>query len=295
MKFSVLINNYNYAAFLQEAVEAALHQTLQPAEIIIVDDGSTDNSQVIARELAKTHYPVVKVIAKVNGGQLSAIRAGIDAASSDWCAFLDADDTWAPDHLAQIAAAVSAHPEISAYYCAHTETEMPPVYRIPWPAGVLGPSMALVHITRLRIGTLTSAIALRLDMAKQAVDLDPSLDSDWRIRADDCLVYGAALSGALAYHHTHSTVHYRIHGGNSYAKRDRLLSEYRDKYRLAKLCDYLASRNGILERDLPDHIKRELTFPGNSHPYVRRRYRRAIRLLHVSLLTKIRLYLKTLS
>lgn len=294
MKLSVLINNYNYARFLPEALASVAAQSLPPHEIIVVDDGSTDESLQVLESLA-ANTPGLRIQAQANGGQLAALRAGVRLATGDWCVFLDADDTWAPDHLAELAAAVAAHSEISAYYCAHSETEGPPVYRILWPAGALGPSMALIHVTRLRIGTLTSAIALRLDMARQAVELDAALDSDWRIRADDCLVYGAALSGAVAFHNTRSTVHYRIHGGNSYARRDRALAEYRDKFRLARLCAFLSERNGIHERDLPDHIERELAFPHNADPYVRRRYRRAIRRLRAGLLTKARLYLKTLA
>jgi glycosyltransferase involved in cell wall biosynthesis len=295
MKLSVLINNYNYARFLSEALASVSAQSLAPHEIIVVDDGSTDESLQVLENLAAT-TPGLRIHAQTNGGQISALRAAVMLATGDWCVFLDADDTWAPDHLAELTAAIAGNPEISAYYCAHRETEGPPVYRIPWPAGALGPSMALVYVTRLRIGTLTSAISLRLDMARQAVELDPSLYADWRIRADDCLVYGAALSGAIAYHNTRSTVHYRIHGGNFFARRDRSLAEYRDKFRLARLCAFFAERNGIHERDLPDHIERELEFPHNAAPYVRRRYRRAIRRLRVAgLLTKVRLYLKSLS
>lgn len=292
MKVSVLINNYNYARFLPEALQSVVSQSFAPHEIIVVDDGSKDESLHVLKELS-SKIPSLRIHSQENSGQLSALRSGVELATGDWCVFLDADDAWDEDHLARLASVVAEHPEVSAYYCGHTETEGPPVYRMPWPEGMIGPSIALVHVTRLRIGTLTSAISLRTDIARHAVTLMDGMESDWRIRADDCLVYGAALNGALAYHQPKPSVRYRIHGGNSYARRDRALAEYRDKFRLARLCEYYAARVGVRDGDLRDHIRRELTFPGNSHPYIRRRYRRAIRRLNISLYSKIGLYLKT--
>lgn len=294
MKFSVLVNNYNYARFLPETLASVAAQTLAPHEIIVVDDGSKDESLAVLESLRAT-IPGLRIHAQPNGGQLSAMRAGIHLATGDWCAFLDADDTWEPNHLAGLDQISRKNPAVSAIYSAHRETTGVAIYRIPWPEGVTGPSMALTYLTHLRIGTLTSAIALRIEIARQAVSLPPELDADWRIRADDCLVYGAALHGAVAFHNTSVTVNYRIHGENSYAGRDRAFLEYRDKFRLARMCRIQADQAGIHETDLPGHIERELTFPSNSHPYVRRRYRRAIRLLRHPLWTKVRLYVKTWS
>jgi glycosyltransferase involved in cell wall biosynthesis len=131
MKLSVLINNYNYARFLSEALASVSAQSLAPHEIIVVDDGSTDESLQVLENLAAT-TPGLRIHAQTNGGQISALRAAVMLATGDWCVFLDADDTWAPDHLAELTAAIAGNPEISAYYCAHRETEGPPVYRIPW-------------------------------------------------------------------------------------------------------------------------------------------------------------------
>jgi glycosyltransferase involved in cell wall biosynthesis len=94
---SVIIANYNYGRFLGDAIESALAQTYAPVEVIVVDDGSTDESRdVIARVGDR-----VQSILKPNGGQASAWNAGFAASSGDVVVFLDADDVLLPGALAR--------------------------------------------------------------------------------------------------------------------------------------------------------------------------------------------------
>ena len=72
---SILINNYNYGYFLGAAIESALSQTYQNIEIIVVDDGSTDNSREIIAHYGNHIIPILKE----NGGQASAFNAGFAA------------------------------------------------------------------------------------------------------------------------------------------------------------------------------------------------------------------------
>jgi glycosyltransferase involved in cell wall biosynthesis len=93
---SVVIPTYNYGRFISMAIDSALGQTLPPMEIIVVDDGSTDDTaEVCARYGGKIRY-----IRKENGGPSSARNAGIAAATGDLIALLDADDRWLPEKLA---------------------------------------------------------------------------------------------------------------------------------------------------------------------------------------------------
>ncbi len=85
---SAIIPAYNAAGFIHRAIESALAQTHHLLEIIVVDDGSQDNTADIAQ-----NYPVT-VIRKTNGGPASARNAGASAASGEWLAFLDHDDAW---------------------------------------------------------------------------------------------------------------------------------------------------------------------------------------------------------
>src|SRR5437762_9779476 len=85
---SIIIDNYNYGRFLRDAIDSALAQTYPHAEVIVVDDGSTDNS----REVIASYGDRIKPILKENGGQGSAFNAGFAASSGDVILFLDADD-----------------------------------------------------------------------------------------------------------------------------------------------------------------------------------------------------------
>jgi glycosyltransferase involved in cell wall biosynthesis len=93
MKISVVIPAYNAARFLPRCVESVLAQTLEPEEIIVVDDGSKDDTTAVAQGLG------VKVITQPNGGLSAARNTGMRHAKSDWIALLDADDLWAPEKL----------------------------------------------------------------------------------------------------------------------------------------------------------------------------------------------------
>ena len=85
---SLIINNYNYGRFIIKAIESVLNQTINPYEIIVVDDGSTDNSL----ELIQPYKQAISIISKSNGGQASAFNAGFKASTGDWIWFIDADD-----------------------------------------------------------------------------------------------------------------------------------------------------------------------------------------------------------
>jgi glycosyltransferase involved in cell wall biosynthesis len=89
---SVVVNNYNYAPFLGQAIESALAQTYSPLEVIVVDDGSTDESRAVIEAYGDRIIPVLKE----NGGQGSALNAGFAASQGDVVIFLDADDVMLP-------------------------------------------------------------------------------------------------------------------------------------------------------------------------------------------------------
>jgi glycosyltransferase involved in cell wall biosynthesis len=96
---SVVIPAYNAAEFLAEALDSVLAQTLPPLEVIVVDDGSEDETP----RVAAAYSGKVAYIRKEHGGGCGGNRnVGIRAASGKWIALLDADDTWKPDLLAKL-------------------------------------------------------------------------------------------------------------------------------------------------------------------------------------------------
>ena len=98
---SVVIPAYNVEAYLEGAIASVRAQTLQPAEIIVVDDGSQDGTRALATRLG------VRVIAQANAGCGAARNAGVAAATQPWVAFLDGDDRWRSDKLERQLAALA--------------------------------------------------------------------------------------------------------------------------------------------------------------------------------------------
>ncbi|MDR3534604.1 MAG: glycosyltransferase [Rhodopila sp.] len=97
---TAVIPLYNGAPFIREALQSILEQTLPPDEIIVVDDGSTDTGPDIVAEMAKQHP--IRLLRKENGGQSAARNLGVKHAHGDLIAFLDQDDAWYPNHLAEL-------------------------------------------------------------------------------------------------------------------------------------------------------------------------------------------------
>lgn len=116
---SIIINNYNYAPFLRVAINSALNQSYQNYEILIVDDGSTDNSI----EIIKSYSDRAKTLFKRNGGQASAFNYGLANANGEIIIFLDSDDALTKNCLERVAEKFSNNPELVCvrWYLEHID------------------------------------------------------------------------------------------------------------------------------------------------------------------------------
>jgi len=108
MKISVVIPAYNCASFIGEAIESVLKQTISVHEIIVIDDGSEDDTGAIVRK----KYSQVRILNQKNSGPSTARNRGIAEASGDWIAFLDADDIWLPNKIEEQILALKRHPQL---------------------------------------------------------------------------------------------------------------------------------------------------------------------------------------
>lgn len=102
MKVSVIIPIYNTQQYLRKCLDSLLNQTLDDFEIIMVDDGSTDNSAEIAKEYERNNGIIFRYVYKENGGQASARNIGINISLGDYLGFVDSDDWVSADYLEKL-------------------------------------------------------------------------------------------------------------------------------------------------------------------------------------------------
>ena len=113
MQISVIIPSYNRLHTLSRAIESILSQRSPVDEIILVDDGSSDNTSDRVSQL----YPDIRLIQQSNQGVSAARNAGIEQSRYDWIAFLDSDDAWLPDKISEVRL---AHQQLSEIKLIHS-------------------------------------------------------------------------------------------------------------------------------------------------------------------------------
>lgn len=114
IKISVIVPIYNTEDYLHECIDSIINQSLYDIEIILVNDGSTDRSAQICAEYAKVDNRI-KVINKINGGLISARKAGINVATGDYVTYVDSDDFIETDTLEKMYAwVIKSQPDVIA-------------------------------------------------------------------------------------------------------------------------------------------------------------------------------------
>jgi len=198
---TILINNYNYGRFLRQAIDSALNQTHANVDVLVVDDGSTDES----RDVIDSYGDRIRSIFKENGGQASTFNAGFAASRGEIICMLDADDFFHPDKVERV-----IHYSQPGSMLYHQLRIQPGLGVIP---RAIAPDIDY-YLRARRSGFVpymaspTSGLAFGRDLALRLIPLPTD---HVRYSADDFIVRGAALLGkiigipeVLATYHVHA-------------------------------------------------------------------------------------------
>jgi hypothetical protein len=211
----VVINNYNYGTYLAAAIDSALGQTHPDVRVIVVDDGSTDDS----REILQRYEGKVEILLQENGGQAAALNAGMELSRGDVVLFLDADDVLNPEAAAIVVAAFAADPSLSK-----VQFRMQVIDAEGTPNGPLKPTQ---HVPLPNGDLIRAELAYPFDIAwlptsgnafsSEAVRrILPIPVHDYPVcGADWYLIHLTTLLGRVSSLETVGAC-YRVHGANNY-------------------------------------------------------------------------------
>lgn len=251
-RISVLINNYNYGRFVGRAIDSALQQKGPSIEVIVVDDGSSDDS----RDVIESRGGAVTAIFQPNQGQAAAMNAAVAASRGQILCFLDADDWWHEDRLATVASAFDDESDVGLVYHRLQPTTSqglctgPPIPRTLC-QGDLAPRMA--RSAGVWPFPMTSAISVR----RSVWDMAGDIPARFRISADAWLVgvipflsRVRALPQVLGSYRIHDNHWHRAHDDAAMLRRRMAHWEAT----VEEVNAYLAANDLTWRLDLDDHF-----------------------------------------
>jgi glycosyltransferase involved in cell wall biosynthesis len=200
---SVVIPCFNQGRFLSEALESALAQTRPAAEIVVVDDGSTDNTAAVARR-----YPNVRCLRQRNKGLASARNTGLRQTNCDYVVFLDADDRLRPQALEIGVRELQEHPACALVWgrCVRIDEQGQQLPTVPPPPVEGDPYAALLRNNFI----WTPAIVMfRRAMCAPLMRFDPAVDA-----SADYELYLRIAREFPIHGHTAVVAEYRLHGAS---------------------------------------------------------------------------------
>ena len=212
---SIIINNYNYARFLRAAIDSALGQLYRPIEVLVVDDGSTDQS----RAIIDSYGDRVKPVLRKNGGQASALNAGFAECQGDIVIFLDADDVLLPHAAQRVVDVFDAQGQTAKVQYrmevidqgGHQTGVIKPPSHIPLPAGDLTKQELLFPFDLTWLPTSGNAFATRAlrNVFPIPEEVYGKVGADWYVAHLTPLCGPVvSLDEVCAY--------YRVHASNNY-------------------------------------------------------------------------------
>lgn len=288
MKKICLVNSFNYGMYLPACLDSVERQTLPFDEVIVVDDGSTDNS----RDIISTYCDRLsgwKCVFKPNGGQLSCFHAALPyVEDDDLVTLLDADDIYPRDYLALLVDKIrTVKADLYLCHAERNERAEDQEFRSALiPDGmdfVVESSTALSRLTRRWMGSPTSAMALRGYLYRSL--LPYPYEREWVTRADDIIAHGAGILNASKAYLESLRVYCRVHENNAFhGKTFDEAYRLRRLHNMDKLYGWYCAKQSIpvqpnldrAERELalfPEHLRMKFELPRSiKHIHKRKRW-----------------------
>ena len=206
---SVLIPAYNYGHFVAQAIDSALGQTRLPLEVIVVDDGSTDDTP---RVLA-AYVDRIRILRRHNGGVSRALNVAARQSRGDVLAFLDADDRWLPAKLERQVERLVADSNLGLVHCGVEEIDGSGNFLRSRLDGIEGDAAEALLMMRAGILGGGSAAIVPRGVFEEVGGFDPeiSVSQDWD------LFFRIASRHRIGFV-AEALVQYRLHGGNQHLK-----------------------------------------------------------------------------
>jgi glycosyltransferase involved in cell wall biosynthesis len=206
--FTVLIDTYNYGQYIEEAVQSVLAQKFpaEEREILVVDDGSTDDTA----ERLKKYGDGIRYLCKANGGQASAFNFGFEQARGEVVALLDADDVWLPEKLRRVYETFEGNPTAGmVYHRVHlwksTGEFSEDSYFIPVSGNVADSRRALLQYPMVG----TSCLAFRRNALKELLPVPETLRSQADAYLTALIIFVSSVTAVAEF-----LGKYRLHGAN---------------------------------------------------------------------------------
>ena len=276
---SVVVPAWNAASHIGEALNSAFCQTYGPAEVIVVNDGSPDTPALVDALRPFRDRPGFRYIVQENGGPSAARNAGVRAASGEFVAFLDADDSWDPGYLGAQVRRLTGGAGLDLVYCdARLTGDSPPAGRTYMETAPSRGAVTVDSLISLDCNIPTSCTVARRRTVVDAGLFDPAI----RRCEDFDLWVRMALNGARMDYHRQVLVTRRIHDGSAVADVVAMFRSQLEVY--AKCVGVLGAGHPSLPL-LHEQIRRaraDLALAEGKRQLLAREYRRAARSLAVA-------------
>jgi glycosyltransferase involved in cell wall biosynthesis len=209
LKISVIIPVYNSEKYILESLQSIFNQTYKPFEVIVIDDGSMDNSAEIIKQFSEINYYY-----KEHSGIGASLNVGLNKATGDLIAFLDADDYWALDKLEKQVAYLMSNSDKEVVYGYHQRFYTKSLEELT--------TSELADTQRILPGYFKAALLAKKEVFKKVGLFDESIRIgdflDWYRRASDLGLNMGMISEVVFYR--------RIHGENSSLKNNVYIADY---------------------------------------------------------------------